>query len=129
MRSMLAGRAALGIIAFFATVREARAQSLWLEGRIGRSSAVQHTEFFGQAREYEPLRGIAGGIAARADFTWWLSLQAEALYTEKGGQSGPNYLLRINYVEIPVLIRLTPLRWRGVSAFVTRGYARASERG
>lgn len=71
----------------------------------------------------QPRLGAVGGVVLRAPLSPSLSLQAEGLYSQKGGVSEDltgDITLELDYVEIPVLLRaalpVSPLLDVGLSA-------------
>jgi hypothetical protein len=105
----------------------ALSQSLYLGVQGGTTSATQHET---TGRGYEAVHRLSGGVTASVEFTRWLAVQAEALYAQKGSRSGEFYEVRLDYVEVPLMVRLsTPFELAGLRAFVTGGGAGAWERG
>ena len=89
-----------------------------------------NTTFFSgdDAVESDPRLGAVGGLAVRYPVTPTVSVQVEALYSQKGDQFENDFgfteATRLSYVEVPAMVRLgvplSPLLDAGV---VVGGYA------
>jgi hypothetical protein len=71
---------------------------------------------------------ISAGLSALYEFRPWFAVEGELLYVEKGMQQEPQFSMRIDYVEVPLLARLSTSRGLfGVHPFVHGGVAPAME--
>ena len=89
-----------------------------------------NTTFFSgdDAVESDPRLGAVGGVQVRVPVTPTVSVQAEALYSQKGDQFendlGFTEATRLSYVEVPVMVRLgVPLGEFLQGGVVVGGYA------
>jgi hypothetical protein len=81
--------------------RSLHAQAVSLGVRVGASKSHVVPDWAGLRRT-----GFTAGLSARLQLTRTLGLQVEALYSQKGWQDG-DYRLFLDYLEAPVLIRLS----------------------
>lgn len=114
------------LVLVFACAATAQAQSFLLGGRIGHQDATQR--YLNPPVQYERVQGLSGGFAATLAVTPWLAFQAEGLYARKGARLDRVYEMRIDYLEAPILARLSsPIAVRGARPFLVGGVAPAVE--
>ena len=99
--SALAALAALALLAVPANAQPS----------FGLKAGLNVANFSGDdANESEARLGFVGGLTARVPFTPMAALQVEALYSQKGEEYlntvGLTEETRINYLEIPAMVRL-----------------------
>lgn len=70
---------------------------------------------------------FVGGLSGTLILTPWLAVQAEVLRTVRGMRGLDSFDLRMEYLEAPLLVRLTPARHGRLSALVVFGVAPAGE--
>jgi hypothetical protein len=114
-------RLAVLALAFVSSVVEA--QSLLLGARAGSSSAKQHGDYHIRGYTYGSLAGRTAGLSATVEFGPFVALQVEELYTEKGGRFEDSYEMRVDYLDFPILARLSTPTVSGARGYVVGGWA------
>ncbi len=97
-------------------------QGLGLGAKGGLNVATQRFE--GDAPGLDPRLGIVAGVFATMPILSWLDLQAEGLYAMKGATldiKGAGSSVGVEYLEVPILARLTRNRGGALQYFVTGG--------
>lgn len=104
--------------------RSLPAQALSLGVRAGPSRSHLAGGAAGNRRD-----GFTLGIAARRHLIGQVAVQVEALYSQKGWSAGQSGLL-LDYLEVPVLLRLSAPHWGpGVIVSALAGVSLATEVG
>lgn len=104
----------------------AQAQTWHVGGHLGRTSAKQHMG--DPTYTYEVVHGLSAGVLGRIELTPWLAVQAEAVYVQKGARQSGVYLMRLDYLEAPLTVRLaSPVALLGARPFVYSGVAPSVE--
>lgn len=103
----------------------ASAQQIFAGARFGASWASQRSSI--PFTDYGPRQGIIAGFSGTVELGRFVALQAEADYAQKGARLADTYKMQVDYLEVPLLARLTAPGWRGVRAFAAMGVAPAVE--
>jgi hypothetical protein len=114
----------LAVLAFAFVPAVVGAQSLLLGARVGSSSATQQGAYHTQGYTYGSLSGRTAGLSATVEFGPFIALQVEELYTEKGGRFEYNlYEMRVDYLDFPIMARLSTPSVSGARGYVVGGWA------
>lgn len=98
------------------------AQAVTVGLRVGATRSSVVSGWDGSRRN-----GITAGLSARLQVTPVVGLQLEALYSQKGRRAGDQHLF-LDYVEVPVLVRLSlPHRLLGLTVSGLGGVTAATE--
>lgn len=114
------------------------AQGLFVGIRAGQATARQYWRGFSgcdndscfvdsRGKTDPRIPGLTGGFVFTFEWTSWLALETDLLFVEKGMRD-PGSELRIEYLELPVLLRFgVPLSDQRLRVFVHGGPAPAAE--
>lgn len=97
------------------------AQSVLVGVRAGETSARQQGDYHVPGLTYDRVRGRTAGLVGTVEIGPWLALQGEALYVEKGARMRTWYEIRLDYIEVPLSVRLSTPPLFGLRAFLVRG--------
>src|SRR5687768_4862201 len=104
------------LLAAFICAERLEAQALFVGIRGGQATSRQYWRgfegcsddacFVDTKGKTDPrLPGLTGGLAVTFEWTSWIALETDLLFVEKGMRD-PGSDLRIEYLELPMLLRL-----------------------
>ena len=94
---------------------------------VATNRARQHGWCCGEPNPFDPRVGFTAGAAASVRLWGPVGLQSEALYSQKGIRGADSFAMRLDYVETPILLRVTGRGSRPVRGVALMGVAPAFE--
>ena len=95
--------------------------------KVGPNSSWQAGWCCDEPNPFDARQGVAAGLTGTFRLSSVLGLQAEALYVQKGIRGTSGFVMRQEYLELPLLVRATGLHGRAMSPVLLLGVAPALE--
>ncbi len=120
--------AVLAATLFLASPAYASAQSVWAGAKAGLDRAAWSGDFGLSYNPFGTRAGVTAGVTLSVGLKEVLSVQVEALYTEKGATGPDGFRANMTYLEVPLLVKLAlPLPALHIQPMAMAGLAPAWE--